>query len=87
MHHDDDGPRKLERPMRDGLGRAKTFAGLRDEAKIPEAQLRARCEHLEAGLKVIAEGNVSRSNPGPGALFEATKAFAQSTLDEAPEAK
>lgn len=84
MSRDDgDGPRKLERPMRDGLGRAQTFAGLRKEVGIPEAQLRARCEHLEAGLRVIAREKVE------GVEFaedDAISAFAQSTLDEAPPA-
>lgn len=85
MHYDGDARSERERPPRDGLGRATTFAALCDEVKLPEAKLRARCEHLEAGLKVIAD-----NTPGPtsrATSIDAVRAFAQSTLDEAPEAK
>jgi hypothetical protein len=49
------------------------------------AKMRARCEHLEAGLKVIAAGTVGSPSEEPESL-QAVEAFAQSTLDEAPPA-
>lgn len=66
----------------------ETYEQLREKAGIPEAQLRARCQHLEAGLKVIAAGAGSPmlSIADADSEISAVEAFAQSTLDEAPPA-
>lgn len=63
-----------------------TYEELREKFKVAEAQLRARCEHLEAGLKVIARGDAAQieSVADGDVEISAIEAFAQSTLDEAP---
>lgn len=71
------------------MDKPQTYEELREKFSVEKAQLRARCHHLEAGLKVIADGQFPLHKPEeePAAMVGAIEAFAQSTLDEAPEAK